>query len=65
MRILKTNPSCKLILYFVTINLCCSHFIKMVVKDADKFNHECKSYFAEVVAAAILFTNPEIYGVVG
>lgn len=42
---------------FVTIHLCCSHFIKMVVKDAEKFSKECKSFFVEVIAAAVLFTN--------
>lgn len=42
---------------FVTIHLCCSHFIKMVAKDAEKFSKEFKSFFVEVIAAAVLFTN--------
>lgn len=44
---------------FVTIHLCCSHFIKIVAKDVDvtSKNLEQKSLFKDIIAASIVILN--------
>lgn len=48
----------------ITIHLCCAHFMKMVSKDvnAKSKNNFQKTFFKEIIAAAIIITDFELLG---